>query len=243
MIIPHIPSRCSSTFSTKHWYSREGKDERQINQVKKVLISMRRTYSYRETKLRLIHKLKGLDLISNSFDKVFRKCESERHWFKGYHVFSSRQEVIDRLQKSEPLSCFILDEKLPEVHVAFFEREQQGSTISYLTLEYDTTRSIIETGVHFCDFKLKTSGAASFAHVVSNINKNDLRPKIVDYALMLPFNVQATDTTSNNDGFQKFTLIYPDWEVLICDDGDENDGVLKKKGRVMIDKQLYVTYL
>ena len=200
---------------------------------------MRRTYSYRETKLRLIHKLKGLDLISNSFDKVFRKCESQRQWFKGYHIFSSRQEVIDRLQKSEPLSCFILDERLPEVHIAFSEREQLGSTISYLTLEYDTTRSIIETGVHFCDFKLKTSGATSYAHVVSSINKNDLRPKIVDYALMLPFNVQATDTTSNNDGFQKFTLIYPDWEVLICDDGDENDGASKKKGRVMIDKQLY----
>jgi hypothetical protein len=223
----------------KHWYSREGKDERQINPVKKVLISMRRTFTYRETKLRLIHKLKGLDLIADSFDKVFDKSASERHWFKGYHVFSSRQEVIDRLQMGKPLSCFTLQGSSAEVHVAFSEGEQEGSTISYLTLEYDTTRSIIETGVHYCHFELKGSAPAS-PTVILNINKNELRPKIVNYALVLPYVVQPNASSSDADVFQKFTLIYPDWEVLLCDDGDENDGVSKKKGRVMIDKQLYL---
>ena len=223
----------------KHWYSREGKDERQINSVKKVLISMRRTFTYRETKLRLIHKLKGLDLIADSFDKVFDKSASERHWFKGYHVFSSRQEVIDRLQMGKPLSCFTLQGSSAEVHVAFSEGEQEGSTISYLTLEYDTTRSIIETGVHYCHFELKGSAPAS-PTVILNINKNELRPKIVNYALVLPYVVQPNASSSDADVFRKFTLIYPDWEVLLCDDGDENDGVSKKKGRVMIDKQLYL---
>ena len=223
----------------KHWHSREGKDERQINQVKKVLISMRRTLQYRETKLRLIHKLKGLDLIADSFDKVLGKSASERHWFKGYHVFSSRQEVIDRLQTGRSLSCFTLHESSAEVHIAFSEGEQEGSTISYLTLEYDTTRSIIETGVHFCHFKLKVSTPTSPA-VIFNINRNELRPKIVNYALMLPYVVDPNASSSDADVFQKFTLIYPDWEVLLCVDGDENDGVSRKKGRVMIDKQLYL---
>ena len=64
---------------------------------------MRRTVTYRKAKLRLIHKLKGLDLIADSFDKVYDESASERHWFKGYHVFSSRQEVINRLQMGKPL--------------------------------------------------------------------------------------------------------------------------------------------
>ena len=226
-------------FTLDEVYYREGQEEKNgINPVKKVLISMRRTVTYRKAKLRLIHKLKGLDLIAESFDKVYDESASERHWFKGYHVFSSRQEVINRLQMGKPLSCFSLDGSSAEVHIAFSEGEKQGSTISYLTLEYDTTRCIIETGVHYCNFELKGSAPASVT-VISNINKNDLRPKIVNYALMLPYVVQPNASSSDGDVFRKFTLIYPDWEVLICDNGDENDGASKKKGRVMIDKQLY----
>ena len=39
---------------------RETKDERQIGQTKQVLVAMRNTQTYRNTKLRLIHKLSGI---------------------------------------------------------------------------------------------------------------------------------------------------------------------------------------
>ena len=115
---------------------REGRDEGQIGPIKKVLVSMRRDPVYRETKMRLIHKLDGIEFLKSSTDD---SPPSERHSYKGYHVYGSRQEVTTRLQGSKPISCFRRGNSgADEVHVAFSEKEKRGETVSYLTLTYDT---------------------------------------------------------------------------------------------------------
>lgn len=216
--------------------SREARDEKQIGGKtgpKEILVSMRKDQQYKETKMRLLHKFKGLELVSDSFDRLVGKSPEESKWFKGYHVFSSRTEVVERFMKGKPLSCFCLENNKAEVHVAFTEDEKRSSTISYLTFTYDTARSTVETGVHFCLFNMQTEGCYSHKPAaVLNIKKGDLEPKIVHCALMLPHLDPSVGDSSREDLFDHYTLIYSDWEVLRCD-GDV------KKGRVTIDEQLF----
>jgi len=188
---------------------REGRDEGQIGPIKKVLVSMRRDPVYRETKMRLIHKLDGIEFLKSSTDD---SPPSERHSYKGYHVYGSRQEVTTRLQGSKPISCFRRGNSgADEVHVAFSEKEKRGETVSYLTLTYDTSDAVTDTGVYFSRFILKTKENSQYEPDVSRVTKEDLRSDASAYALMLPY-LAPIDT----DSFEKFTLVYHDWEVLLC---------------------------
>ena len=55
---------------------------------------MRKDLQYKETKMRLLHKFKGIELVSDSFDRLDGNSPAEGQRFKGYHVFSSRTEVV-----------------------------------------------------------------------------------------------------------------------------------------------------
>ena len=184
----------------------------------------------------LLHKFKGIELVSDSFDRLDGNSPAEGQRFKGYHVFSSRKEVVKRVMQGKPLSCFCLEHNKAEVHVAFTEDEKRSSTISYLTFTYDTTCNTVETGVHFCRFDMQSEGRYSHQPaVVSNIKRSDLEPKIVHCALMLPHldpSSVASDSSTEEDLFDHYTLIFSDWELLRCD-GDV------KKGRVTIDGRLF----
>ena len=62
---------------------------------------------------------------------------------------------------------------------------------------------------------------------MSSVKKSSL--KIVDYALMLPYSRRGFP-------FQKqFTLVYSDWEVLLCD----NDAPIGNKGPVYVHMPLF----
>lgn len=239
---------------------REGRDEMGIQGVKKVMVSMRRDQQYRKAKLRLIHKIKGLEFVrdgykswderpdfwgeesdaeeSDDLDEESDNGETDissydnGDWFKGYHVYRSRQEVMNRLQQGKPLSCFCLDgdKDSKEVHVAFTQGEKRNVTVSYLTLMYDTDCSRIETGMHFCSFYIKPAEGSSHQPMVTRIEKKELKP--VDYALMLPYIANSSASSTDEDFFQQYTLVYSDWEVLRCTGG-------QVKGRVPLDEQLF----
>jgi hypothetical protein len=207
---------------------REAKDERQIDRPKDVLVSMRKDQQYRETKMRLLQKLHGIELLASSY----KGKSDERHWFKGYHVYKSRAQVIDRLQERKPLSCFCLGNESPQVHVAFCEEEQRGKTVSYFTLNYDTTTFQEETGVQFCPFVINTN-RGTHVPAVTRTTKEELRTEISNYALMLPLIVNSSANSMEEDVADQYTLVYSDWEVLRCTDEQ------KKKGRVALDKPLF----
>lgn len=218
---------------------------------------------YRKAKLRLIHKLKGLQFVEDGYKRrgegpdcwgeesdhieegddwetdqhdASDDGDDKRDWFKGYHVYGSRKEVMDRLQQGKPLSCFCLDgdKDSKEVHVAFTEGEKRNVTVSYLTLTYDTARSRIETGMHFCSFSIKPEEGSSHEPKVTQVKREELLP--VDYALMLPYIVTPSASATDEDFFQQYTLVYSDWEVLRCTGG-------QVKGRVTLDEQLFTEAL
>ena len=193
---------------------REAKDERQIGQAKQVLVAMRKTQSYRNTKLRLIHKRSGMKWLEQDGFCISPNCQGE-HWFRGYTVYSSAEQVKDLLSSGKPVSCFSLDGDHKSVHIAFRQKETRHVTVSYLTLKSEQARTVQNTGTHFCPFEIAET----------TLNKEKAQLNVTDYAIMLPL---TCGTSSCDSGL--YTLVYSDWHVLRC---CEKTGV--GKGPVTVD--------
>ena len=76
---------------------------------------MRKCQLYREGKIRLLYKLAGMEFLNEEYEDV----HARRDRYKGYHVFPNKSAVENRFLKGGPLSCFCLDGRCNEVHVAF----------------------------------------------------------------------------------------------------------------------------
>ena len=198
---------------------REAKDERQIGQAKDVLVAMRKTQSYRNTKLRLIHKRSGMKWLEQDGFCIPPDYQStSRTWFSGYKVYSSEEEARDLFSSGKPLSCFSLDGNHKRVHIAFKEEETRNTTVSYLTLECKQSQTAKNTGMHFCRFEV----------AARTLNKDKATLNTTDYGLMLPLTL---GTSSCDSGL--YTLVYSDWHVLRCSEGR---GV--EKGPVTVDIEI-----
>lgn len=69
---------------------------------------------YFVTKLINLHIKEGLNYATNQKEPV-----KQREWFRGYHCFNSKKVVLDRFEKGQALSCFVLNHNYEEVHVAY----------------------------------------------------------------------------------------------------------------------------
>ena len=185
-----------------------------------MLWAMRKDPSYFENKLRVLHKTRGLRFLRS-------QCypnDKSRDWFRGFHTFQSPAKVEQLFRGGKPLSCFCVDGNRRELHVAVLKRynfEEESnvpkSHLSYLTFTYNTSVHFThETGMHFCQFELKNG--------VQSKEKGELN--ITDFAIMLPYK-------RGNMYIGQYTLIYSDWEVLICGN-DQN-----KKGHTPVCKWLF----
>ena len=76
---------------------------------------------YREGKIRLLHKLTGIEFLNKECEDVHARCNR----CKGYHVFPNKSAVENRFLKGGPLSCFCLDNRCNEVHAAFKRDEPE----------------------------------------------------------------------------------------------------------------------
>ena len=76
---------------------------------------MQKCQLYHEGKIRLLHKLTGMEFLNEEYEDVHARLDR----YKGYHVFPNKSLVEDRFQKGKPLSCFCLDGRCNEVYVAF----------------------------------------------------------------------------------------------------------------------------
>ena len=207
-------------------FYREGRNERQIDKPKKVLMSYQRNQKYRETKMRLLHKLYGLEWLEKSYSG---SDHEERHWFSGYKVYPTKGDVLRRFTQGKSLSCFWTKTGGGHrMHVAYHPKDAPFDQLEYLTIECNTQCLVaVSMGVHFCQFRLVSDHRKQL--VVTPTTRNDLRDCIVDekFALMLPFHKKGIDFQ------QQFTLAYHDWEVLIC-----NDNVVQK-GFSPVDYHLF----
>ena len=187
---------------------------------------MRKSTSYFEGKLRLLYKMQGLDSLYNKYKESIELEPRVPRQLSMFYTFSKRKDVMDSFEDGKPLSCFCLDNNYRKIHVAVAlgdcsEYKKEGDNFAYLTFDYNVQHwPRIETGVHFCQFKLMDEKPTT-------ANKSSLN--FTDYAVMLPF--------KNKGRFRKqYTLIYSDWEVLIC----EGDNV---KGQTPVSWDLYEDFV
>ena len=115
---------------------------------------MRKCQLYREGKIRLLHKLSGMDFLHKEYDNV----HAPRDRYNGYHVFSNKSAVEKRFLKGEPLSCFRLDGTFNIVHVAFKrdepERRCDEREVTFLSFRCQISQMYThETGMQFCRFE------------------------------------------------------------------------------------------
>jgi len=190
----------------------EGRNERMIEGPKQVLVSMRKTQSYRLTKMKLLHKLMGVEWLG----LAFRSAGIDRDWFKGYHIYNSQEEVLDRFSSGRPLSCFVKEPGSAIVHVVYSDGSLYGVCI--VSFEYKTTRYFKQDmGVHFCEFTTVKDENRDLV-IEKFDNKKDLADDIETYAIMLPYQFDKRKFIC------QYTLIYHDWDVLLC---NRHDGVSK----------------
>jgi hypothetical protein len=88
-------------------------------------------------------------------NEEYKDVHAQRDRYKGYHVFPNKSAVENRFLKGDPLSCFCLDGRCNEVHVAFKidEPEQRGDEreVTYLSFCYQTSQMYThDTGMQFC---------------------------------------------------------------------------------------------
>ena len=94
---------------------------------------MQKCQLYREGKIRLLHKFTGMEILNEEYQDVHALHDR----YKGYYVFPNKSVVENRFLIGEPLSCFSLDGRCNEFHVAFKrdEPEQRGDhhEVTYLS--------------------------------------------------------------------------------------------------------------
>lgn len=170
---------------------------------------MRRDQQYRETKMRLLHKLLGMEWLRDAFDGVDRADRKSRDWFKGYFKYKELETITDRIAQGQPISCAASKTNKHHFYVAF-NAETEGY-LSYITLVCQpTTKFVEEMGVHFCKFKIVHMESSPDIDV-KTVKKKEFKELVGDYALMLPYMKEGVFR-------ENFTLVYHDWDVLECSD-------------------------
>lgn len=199
-------------------YYREGRNERQIDRPKDVLVSMRKDQTYRETKMRLLQKLAGLELLKEVMDELDEDVQTRgtRDWFDGIHRYASKKAIVENFVKGTPISCFRSKNCHDTFYVAYY-----GSDYTLMSLVKLISRASSmpaqECGHHFCKFVLAKEGGTNTAAtmVVSKENMSDL---VGNYALMLPYSKKGQVFGS------QYTVCYWDWHTLCCDSPEPPKG-------------------
>ena len=172
---------------------------------------MRKDQTYRKTKMLLLQKLAGIELLRDLFDELDEDvaATAPHDWFKGLHRYESQECIIRSfVQGTTPLSCFRSKTCQDTFHVAYYGGDH--SLIKLITMKCRRTiMTVQESGLHFCKFVLaKEEGNKHTAVMV--VTKEELSGLIGDYALLLPY-------SKKDEEFQnQFTVCYSDWHVLRC---------------------------
>jgi hypothetical protein len=77
--------------------------------------------SYCKGKIRLLHKLTGIQFWNRKYEDVHTRCNRN----KGYHVFPNESAVENRFNYGKPMSFIYLNFSCNEGHVAFTRGESE----------------------------------------------------------------------------------------------------------------------
>jgi len=168
-------------------YIWEGRNEEQIGQVKEVMVSMRRTQSFRETKMRLLHKLAGVEWLSVLFADDEHNV---REWFKGSFRFESWKDILARYASGQPLSCAASTENDRHFHICYYAGDYE--LINYVTVEAFPAANFVEVmGVIFCRFEFVRDEEGQVK--VDTVSKKDFKHRVSSHALMLSYKMSNGD--------------------------------------------------
>jgi hypothetical protein len=199
-------------------YYREGRNERQIDRPKDVLVSMRKDQTYRETKMRLLQKLAGLELLAEVLDELDEDVQTSgtRDWFDGIHRYTSKKAIVENFVKGTPISCFRSKSCDDTFYVACYGSHYTLTSLVELKSRA-SSMTAQECGHHFCKFVLaKEAGTNTVATMV--VSKKNLSDLVGDYALLLPYSKKGQVFNT------QYTVCYWDWHALCCDSPEPPKG-------------------
>lgn len=201
-------------FGPVRWYY-EGICERYIQVFKPYLTkNMRRTSTYFQQKLILLHKMVFMKWLSRSFGNNEEE-DTTKYQSKLYNRYQSLDMVMQDFDNGFPISCFKLDKGPQQLVWVAFGKPQGGRMIPAIV-----SGSSAESccGFYYYHFSLLEDKCAKWI-------KTDLQKHISCHGIMFPF------VRPGNEPFDhKFTLIFCDWDVMQSN---------KTKGESLIDRQLY----
>ena len=114
----------NSIISETYYFTliREARDENAIRGPKSVLWKLRKNPQYFAGKLIILQQQRGLDILACSEDPSSVS-------YHGYFVFPSIEDVKDRFESGQPISCFCLDGNRSEVHVAYHTKKERTENV------------------------------------------------------------------------------------------------------------------
>jgi hypothetical protein len=203
-------------FGPVRWYY-EGVCERYIQVVKPYLVkNMRRTPSYFQQKLILIHKMVFMKWLAKAFDEEETETEDDsQRQYKGYYRYRSVDFVKEEFDHGSPIACFKLDTGPPQLSWIAYGKPKEPSLIPVIAANGSVENCC---GFYFSRFTLLEDKCLQQS-------KSELDEHIKCHGLLFPF------VRPGNEPFDhKFTAVFDDWDVL-------TQG--RAKGESLIDRQLY----
>ena len=203
-------------FGPVRWYY-EGVCERYIQVVKPYLVkNMRRTPSYFQQKLILLHKLVFMKRLSSDLNEDGSSNTQTKR--KGYFRYASYASFKYDFDNGYPISCFKLDIGPSELIWVAFGRSKEVDIIPLMRV---ASESHVDDCCGLSYFKFEPSEETTMKEKVAVIDEH-----ISCYGLLFPLVKLHSDPLNH-----RFTCIFSDWDVL-----KENNS----KGESLLKHSLYI---
>ena len=193
------------------WYW-EAVCERFIQLVKPyLLVNMRKTTTYFQSKLTLIHRMNTVELMKNQL-KGRTIGESSRDSGKGFYRYKSLEEIHKNIGNGMPLSAFqVRDMPGNVLWLAFGRTRESINLIACKCTSHSSTR-LCGLDCFRCSLCLDKQ---------SQVQKEVLSTIITSHAILFP-------TKTTEGGFdQEYAILFDDWDVA-HEDYTKHEEFLRK---------------
>ena len=181
----------------------EGTSERYIQELKKHLVSMRKTPDYFEGKLRLMFKTNVMNWVMDcmSQSKNNQDSESTDRDYRMYYQYNSLEEITEKLQSGGVLSGFTLNGLDGKIVVAYGGQRRSGimNCVTISRINRGHFKKILGLAFVSCTVDAQSKH-------LRNMNIEEVEKMIAHHCLILPL--------VEKDGYHgENAIIYDDWDV------------------------------
>ena len=193
-------------FGPIRWYW-EGTNERFIGELKKYLVSMRKTPQYFMGKLSLMFKTNVMDKLKESMERYINGDEDEikQRTPNMYYQYKDLEEVRRRVREGKVLSGFSFDNNDCRIMIAYGNKRRSGVMSCVSISRLNPGHLLKSIGLAYVQCRLDEASS-----LLLDVNVEVVENAIANYCLLLPFINKAEFT-------DKYAVIYDDWDA-----GDED---------------------